>query len=135
MEIFCQKNIIFFLQKWSTRLILIVSKPIVSCFCFCFIWLCSIALNSPILPYVALYCPMLPYVALRCPILPYVALCCLMLPYVALSYLKVGLYCSKVGITVSVGWWVVVQTNNHVKPNSSCIVLDCYGVVLGLCCG
>ena len=55
--------------------------------------------------------------------LPYVALYCPMLPYVALSYLKVGLYCSKTGVRVSVGGVVVVvvvvvvQTNNHVKPN------------------
>ena len=37
--------------------------------------------------------------------LPYVDLCCLTLPYVALSYLKVGLYCSKAGVRVSVGGW------------------------------
>ena len=64
---------------------------------------------------------MLPFVALCCPMLPYVALCCPILPYVALSYSKVNLYCSKAESRVPCGWVVVVvvvQTNNHVKPNS-----------------
>ena len=34
-----------------------------------------------------------------------------------------------------VGGEVVVQTNNRVKPNFSWVVLGCFGVVLGLCCG
>ena len=91
-------------------------------------------LNCPKLPYVALYCPKLPYFALSCPTLT----------YVALSYPKVGLYCSKTESRVPCGWWVVVvvQTNNRVKPNLSCVELSCVrlfwgclGVVLWLSCG